>query len=180
MAGGSARPKFRFYKPLQEPARPDGAEPMATNLLAKSSITIDAPAKAVWNALVDPQAITQYMFGAQVITDWKPGSPIVWKGEWQGKRFEDKGEILEVEPEELLEYSHYSPLSGAPDLPENRHTVTFYLTSDGEHTRVDLNQDKNASEKERAHSQSNWDTVLAGLKEYVEEHATRRSGAAAS
>ena len=63
-------------------------------LIAKASITVDAPLAKVWDAFVNPNIIRQYMFGTNAVSDWKEGSPIVWKGEWQGKRSEDKGIIL--------------------------------------------------------------------------------------
>jgi hypothetical protein len=37
--------------------------------------------------------------GADVETDGKPGSPITWKGEYQGKPYEDKGELVEADGE---------------------------------------------------------------------------------
>jgi hypothetical protein len=43
----------------------------------------------------------QYMFGTNVISDWQEGSPILWKGEWQGKKYEDLGVILKLEPERV-------------------------------------------------------------------------------
>ena len=51
------------------------------------------------------------MFGSKVVTDWVEGSPIVWKGEYEGKTYEDKGEVLEIEPERRLKVSHPSPRS---------------------------------------------------------------------
>jgi uncharacterized protein YndB with AHSA1/START domain len=141
---------------------------MNQNLVAKASISIVAPIEAVWDALVDPVAIQQYMFGAKVISDWQEGSPIVWQGVWEGKPYEDKGVILEMKPGESLQYSHFSPLSGLPDVPENYHTVTIYLTSQGEQTHVSLTQDHNATEEERAHSEKNWDMMLIALKNYLE------------
>jgi uncharacterized protein YndB with AHSA1/START domain len=67
---------------------------MPKNLVAKTSLSIAAPAAKVWDALVNPQVIKQYMFGTAVVSDWQPGSPITWKGEWKGKPYEDKGTIL--------------------------------------------------------------------------------------
>ena len=142
---------------------------MAENLTATASATINAPKSEVWDALVTPEAIKEYMFGTDVSSEWREGSGIVWKGEWQGKAYEDKGMILKYEPDRVLQYSHFSPLSGAPDVQENYHTVTIKLDGAGEHTRVVLTQDKNTSEEERAHSQKNWETMLQGLKSYVEE-----------
>jgi len=141
---------------------------MNRNLLAKASVTVNAPATKVWRALVDPDAIRQYMFGTTVVTDWRKGSNIVWKGEWQGKSYEDKGVILQFKPERLLQYSHFSPLSGLPDTPENYHTVTVELSSENNHTRVSLTQDNNPTEQARDHSQENWTKMLAALKQFLE------------
>lgn len=139
------------------------------NLVAKASITINASNTEVWNALVNPEAIKQFMFGAQVVSDWQVGEPIVWKGEWQGKAYEDKGVILRMEPGRTMQYSHFSPLSGVSDLPENYHTVTIELTGERKKTHVWLTQDNNADENERDHSQTNWKLMLTALKMYLEE-----------
>jgi hypothetical protein len=68
----------------------------------------------------------------------------------------------------VLQYSHYSPLSGLPDSPESYHTVTIRLTEEGAGTHVSLSQDNNPSEEARRHSEKNWRQMLAGLKSYVE------------
>lgn len=142
---------------------------MDKNLIALATIKIQASPSRVWNALVDPQAIRQYMFGTKVVTDWQEGHPIRWKGEWQGKDYEDKGTILQFEPEKRLQYSHFSPLSGATDVPESYHIVTIDLLPEGEETRVTLAQDNNSTEEEREHSKENWNMMLADLKKFVEQ-----------
>jgi uncharacterized protein YndB with AHSA1/START domain len=141
---------------------------MARGLVAQAAVTIDAPGSEVWNALVTPAAIKQYMFGTNVESAWHEGSPIVWKGEWQGKSYEDRGVILKLQPERTLQYSHFSPLSGLPDVPENYHSVTIELARDGNRTRVSLTQDNNRTEEAREHSQKNWEMMLGALKKYVE------------
>lgn len=141
---------------------------MNKGFVATSSITIDAPASEVWEALTAPEIIKQYMFGTNVVTDWKVGSPIVWKGEWQGKSYEDRGKILEVEKNRVLKYSHFSPLSGTPDVPENYHTVTVKLMNDGVGTIVQLLQDGNKTEESRRHSEKNWTMMLESLKKILE------------
>jgi len=142
---------------------------MPKNLVARASVSIGAPAAKVWDALVTPQTIKQYMFGTTVVSDWREGSPITWKGEWKGKPYEDKGRILKIEPRALLRYSHYSPLSGLPDTPENHHTVTIELSGQGSQTLVSLSQDNNASDEAREHSEKNWKTMLEGLKKLLEK-----------
>lgn len=141
---------------------------MSKNLIAKSSITIHADRKAVWNALTNPQEISKYMFGARVESTWKAGSPITWNGEVNGKKYADKGEILEVKPEDTLAYSHYSSLSGKPDKPENYHNVTIHVAAADDSSLVTLTQDNNPNEDARGHSQQNWTMVLQGLKRTVE------------
>ena len=44
--------------------------------IARASVTINAPVANVWDALVNPEAIKQYMFGTNVTADWQEGSPI--------------------------------------------------------------------------------------------------------
>jgi uncharacterized protein YndB with AHSA1/START domain len=136
--------------------------------LATSSIVIAAPPADVWSALVTPAAIKQYMFGADVRSDWKEGSPITWSGEFQGKRYQDKGKIIRMQPERRLQYTHFSPLSGQPDTPESYHTVTIELADVGGRTHVTLTQDNNSSDDAREHSEKNWNTMLQGLKKFVE------------
>ena len=137
-------------------------------LVAHASMTIEVPVDKVWHALVTPEIVRRYMFGAQVISDWNEGSPILWKGEWKGKPYEDKGVIVRSDRNKLLCYTHWSPLSGTPDIPENQHTVTIELVAQGGRTHVSLAQDNNQSEDERVHSEKNWTTMLNGLKKAAE------------
>jgi uncharacterized protein YndB with AHSA1/START domain len=138
-------------------------------IVAHAATRIHASIANVWDALVDPAKIKQYMFGTNVTSDWKEGSPIVWKGEWQGKPYEDKGVVLRLEPKHLLQYSHFSPLSGQPDTPENYHTVTVELCEEPSGTRISLSQDNNATEQAREHSEKNWTMMLEGLKKLLEK-----------
>jgi uncharacterized protein YndB with AHSA1/START domain len=136
--------------------------------MARASVKTNAPVARAWQALVDPVMIKQYMFGTNVVTDWQEGSPIVWQGEWEGKAYEDKGTILNIEPERILQYSHFSPLSGQSDIPENYHIVTIELSDEGEQTIVSLTQDNNDSQEARKHSEENWQMMLDSLKQLLE------------
>jgi uncharacterized protein YndB with AHSA1/START domain len=98
-------------------------EASMSNHAATAEAEIAAPPGRVWAALTDPEQIKEYMFGSEVVTDWAKGSPIVWKGEYEGKKYEDKGEIVEIEPERRLKVTHFSPVSGQDDAPENYHTL---------------------------------------------------------
>ncbi|WP_254533331.1 SRPBCC family protein [Natrinema gelatinilyticum] len=141
---------------------------MSNTYTATASTTIDVPPRTVWDALTAPELIKQYFFGSTIETDWEVGSPIVFRGEWEGETYEDKGEIQRFEPERVLEYTHWSPLSGKPDVPESYHTVTWELTGRDDETDVTLTQDNNDTEEARAHSEENWEMVLSNLKELLE------------
>jgi uncharacterized protein YndB with AHSA1/START domain len=142
---------------------------MKNNHVAQASMLINSPVSRVWDALTKPELIKQYLFNTDVVSDWKVGSPILYRGEWEGKSFEDKGEILAVEPEKKLVSTHWSPLSGVPDQPENYHTVTYDLVSKDDKTELTITQDNNASEQEKAHSEENWKAVLLGIKNLLEQ-----------
>lgn len=139
-----------------------------TGYLATAETDINASPKHVWDVLLDPEQIRRFMFGAEVRTDWQPGSPITWQGEYEGKAYQDKGEILEVDPGRLLRITHYSPLTGQPDVPENYHTLTYELTENGAATHLTMTQDNNASPEEAEHSRSMWETHVNGIKESAE------------
>lgn len=117
---------------------------------------------------VTPAAIKQSMLGTNVTSDWKEGSPIVWKGECQRKPYEDEGVIRQFRPEQALQYPHFSPLASLPDRPEHYHTVTMRLSAQGGRTRVSLTQDNNATEEARGHSEWNRAMMLGGLKKFLD------------
>lgn len=141
---------------------------MNRGLIAKVSITIHAPTDKVWDALTKPELIKQYLFGTEVSTDWKVGSPITYRGIWQGKIYEDKGKIVEVEVGKRLVSTYWSSMGGKADTSENYNTVAYELGSEGESTRLTLTQSNIVTEAEREHSEKNWTTTLEGLKKLLE------------
>ncbi len=138
------------------------------NHVASASIEVRASTDRVWRALTDPDMVEQYMFGSRVSTTWEPGSPITWAGAYEGKPYEDKGEVLEVEPSRRLRVTHYSPLSNQPDVPENYHTLTYELTAHGDTTTITLTQDGNDSAEQAEQFSQNWASVLEQLKAVVD------------
>ena len=139
-----------------------------SQLTAKTQITVHAPPAKVWEALTTPALIKQYMMGADVSTDWKVGSPLVYTGTYQGKAYEEKGVIKKIEPGKLLQATHFSASSGKEDKPENYALVTWQLESKNGGTVVHVSQDNLSSEKAVESSERNWTFVLQGLKKTVE------------
>ena len=142
---------------------------MSRGFEAITSVAINASADEVWDALTSPAKVKQYMHGTEMSTDWKEGSPIKWRGEWQGRAYEDKGTVLEVKPGKVLRYTHWSPMGGSEDRPENYHTVTYELSGENGRTLLTLIQDNNPSQEEADKmAANNWAPVLQGLKKTAE------------
>ena len=84
---------------------------MNHQLEIKKTIEITASLMEVWDALTDQETIKKYFFGTEAISDWEEGSSLVFRGEWEGKTYEDKGHILEAIPGEMLKYDYWSGFS---------------------------------------------------------------------
>jgi uncharacterized protein YndB with AHSA1/START domain len=141
---------------------------MNTNYTANASIRIRASTARVWDALTNPEVIKQYLFGTQASADWRVGGTITYRGEWEGKPYEDRGTILAIEPESLLKTTYWSSFSGVEDRPENYNTITYDLEGDGEHTTLSIRQENNRNKESAEHSEANWQSVLKTLKGLLE------------
>jgi uncharacterized protein YndB with AHSA1/START domain len=141
---------------------------MNETFVAKATIAINAPTSKVWDALTKPEFISQYLFGTQVTTDWRVGSPITYEGTWEGKAYKDKGQVLQVEPGKLLVSTFWSSLSGLPDVPASYQTVRYELAAEDGGTRLTVTQDNNATRQDANHSEQNWNIVLEGIKKLLE------------
>ena len=139
-----------------------------TGIEATAELEIAASPDHVWSILTDNEAFGEVMFGSEIVTDWKVGSPILFRGTWEGKPYEDKGEILEVTPPTRMRVTHFSPLTGDADVPENYHEVRYDLAAAGEGTRVTVTQDNNTTQEAADHSTANWKTMLESLKKVAE------------
>lgn len=142
---------------------------MKDELTAKASVTVNASPERVWEALTNPKDIKQYLFGTDARSDWKEGSAVTYTGEWEGKKYEDKGTVIKSIPNQLLHTTYYSSMSGKEDKPENYSDVIYRIDTAGGKTVLTITQNNNADEKSRDHSQENWGTVLQGLKKVVEK-----------
>ena len=142
---------------------------MPKGFVARKSIIIQVPPARVWEALTKPELIKQVMFGTEVISDWQVGSTIAYKGNWQGRSYEDKGKILQMIPGRLFQSTYWSSMGGFEDKPENYATVTYELEAKDRSTQLTVSQDNNDSEEAREHSEKNWETVLQTMKRLLEK-----------
>lgn len=139
-----------------------------SDLSLKTSIIINAPAEKVWKALTDPEIVKQYFFGTEVKSDWEVGSPITWTGQWEGKSYEDKGEILEITPGKYVKYSYWSSMGGTEDKPQNYQNVSYDLVEENGVTALEIGQENIKDEAAKVHSEQNWQAIFGKMKEMVE------------
>jgi uncharacterized protein YndB with AHSA1/START domain len=130
--------------------------------------TIAADVAKVWKALTGEGASVMPM--TKVETDWKPGHPIVFSGEWEGKAFEDHGEIVSVAERQSLSFTHWS---GKGERPDDYHLVTYSLSSSGADTKVSLAQSNigpkpQPSDKTKADFAKTFQMMLDSLKQSSE------------
>jgi uncharacterized protein YndB with AHSA1/START domain len=151
---------------------------MAEPLIIRNTITINATADEVWDALVNPEKTRQYMFGCETVSDWKPGSELLWKGVYEGSEMVFvKGEIVEIQPGKSLIYTTIDPNSDIDDTSENYLRVTYDLVADGAQTIFTVTQGdySTVADGERRYQDSynngeGWNPILVEIKKLVESN----------
>ena len=141
---------------------------MSKELISKSSVDVCASLSKIWEALVDPEMAKKYFSGAEIVTDWTVGSPISFIGEFDGNPYEEKGMLLNVEPDRRLKYTHWSHFDGLPDEPGNYRTWTFDIDTKKGVTQLSITEDNIPTEKQKRRSDEFWADTLLSIKRLVE------------
>lgn len=141
---------------------------MNKELYIEKDISIKAKIDEVWEALTNPEKVKQYFFGTEIVTTWKVGSSLIFQGEWEGKAYQDKGNILALEPNKKLQYNYWSAFSGMEDLPENYSIVSYELSEENGSALLKLSQKGFSNEEAMEHSKQGWEIILNSLKRLVE------------
>lgn len=146
------------------------------SLTVTNTITINAPTSTVWDALVNPEQTKKYMYGCEPITTWQPGTPLLWRGEYEGQVMDFvKGDVISIEPNKKLVYTVIDPLNpNIPDIPENYLTVTYLLEETNGQTIFTVTQGdySKVAEGEKRYqdtvAEGGWQGVLEAIKALVE------------
>lgn len=133
-----------------------------------SQIEIKAKPELIWDALINPEIVKNYLYGTKLISNWKLGSEISFTGEWEGTKYLDRGTIQELIPNQCLSYTYLSSFSGLPDEKENYSLITFQIVPKLDFFILSLTQKGFTSQQAKEHSQSSWDSILKQIKEIVE------------
>jgi len=145
-------------------------------LFVKNCILIKATALQVWDALVNPEQTKKYMFGCETVSDWQPGSPLLWKGSYEGREMVFvKGIVEEIRPPEFLKYTVIDPNAAMEDIPENYLHVSYSLEEREGKTMLTVMQDgfetAAAGEKRYKDTYNNgegWNPILVEIKKLAE------------
>lgn len=135
------------------------------------SETVDASPSEVWDTVTRKTGVM--FMGTDVRTDWQEGHAITFKGEWKGKAFEDRGKVAVFDKGKEVAFTHFSPMSGKEDSPENYNLVSIELQPKGAATGVTLTQSihrqaDEPSDEAVAEFEKNWKLMLAKLKNEAE------------
>jgi uncharacterized protein YndB with AHSA1/START domain len=148
---------------------------MTKELIVRNSIMINASPSKVWDALTNPAQTKKYMFGCEALSDWKVGSPLIWKGVFDGKEVVAvKGTVTAIDKNKFLAYTTIDPNGPYADLPENYATVTYTLSEQNGQTKLDVTQGDFAKvadgEKRFAEvsQDGGWQPLLEQIKKLIE------------
>ncbi len=134
-----------------------------------SRVTIKATAANVWATLTEPELVKQWQCGSELFTDWRVGSEIHFRSQWQGQIYEQWGKVEEVIPNQRIRYSLFAPQPGLKDRPEHYFVMTYKLDEHDGATTVTIDMDDNrpgASDSKSA--DADGQAVLALLKATAE------------
>ena len=133
-----------------------------------SKVAIAAAPERVWEALTQPELVKKWQYNSDVITDWRPGSPIRYRSEFEGTVYEQWGTVLQVEPFERLSYTLFAPRPGLEDEPRNRFTMTYLLETAGDSTVLSIVQEDPREQASGEAEDEEANPILDALKALVE------------
>ncbi|WP_344677688.1 metalloregulator ArsR/SmtB family transcription factor [Saccharopolyspora taberi] len=83
------------------------AGPMSNPVFTYTTYINTTPER-LWQALTDPAFTRRYWGGTELVSDWEPGSPLLWKDGPDGEA-KDLGQVvLESEPHRRLSYTWHA------------------------------------------------------------------------
>lgn len=139
-----------------------------------NSITFDTTPEKVWAILTEPVFVKQYMYDSDLITDWQPGQPVIFKGVYQGQEMVFvKGHTVENIPNKLLSYTVFDPNANYKDEPWNYLTVTYKLEQKGNQTELTITQgdyskvEDGAKRYDDAANAGGWSSILEKMKALI-------------
>src|SRR5260370_26748220 len=113
------------------------------NVFVEKTIEINAPASKVWDVLTNPEQTSEwapeFAGGAEfhIESDWKLGSPVLWKG--QDGNVIVEGNVTALEPHTFLRFTVFDVRGEKPPVTE-KDGITYELTEHADKTTFRLVQ----------------------------------------
>lgn len=135
-------------------------------------ILIQASPGKVWAYLTDSKLMKEWMgdpeMNIEIITDWKVGNSFVIRG-FHHAQFENKGTILQFEPETVFQYDYLSSLSNLEDTPNNYTTISFRLLEKEGQTELIVEAVNFPTVEIYKHVEFYWNGTLGIIKWKIEK-----------
>ena len=148
---------------------------MSATLIIKEEIFFKANKNLVWDLITNPEKTKQYMFGCEVLSDWKTGNQILWKGVLENgtEIIYVKGIVMEYKEGKKVTFTMFDPNIGIADIPENYIKLTYeiILKERGcllKITQGDFYGTENAT-KRFEESKQGWKMVIPLMKNVLNE-----------
>ncbi|MES2727110.1 MAG: SRPBCC domain-containing protein [Bacteroidota bacterium] len=140
-------------------------------MIIENTISIHANPSIVWQYLTKPDLMKKWMgepaMEIDIQTDWAIGKAITIKG-FHHLPFENKGIVLQFEPNRVLQYSHLSSLSRLANTNENYTIITFNLQPNQSETLLTVKIENFPTETIFKHLNLYWRTTTVMIKKIVE------------
>lgn len=145
-------------------------------MLIKEVVVFKSSPEKVWDMLINPNMTQQYMFGCEVLSDWKIGSPVIWKGKTENGEevVYVTGTVLEYEEGKRVSSTTFDPHSGMADIPDNYVKLTYELNEVENGTSLSIIQGDfskaEEGQKRYEESKSGWvEIVIPAMRKLLDE-----------
>jgi uncharacterized protein YndB with AHSA1/START domain len=136
----------------------------------KKVVTLKASPEKVWNVLMTPDLIRQWAAafheGTYVETDWKKGSPVLWKD--KDGDVGAHGVVVINNPNMLLKVDFYDDVNARPPATTGEYSETYILQPLDGKTELTIYSGLLSVKNTKAHSPL-WDKAIALIKEIAEK-----------
>jgi uncharacterized protein YndB with AHSA1/START domain len=134
---------------------------MKNRSIITRKLILPASLPEVWDALVNPVKTKLFMFNCEVNSNWQIGSPIVWKGNYEGYESGERGIVLEFEVGKKLKYTSFDPNFGLADTEENTLHISYDLSARGDSTElITTIENFNGDSQRDSHLAAGWDSIV--------------------
>lgn len=142
------------------------------------TVSINTSPSKLWEYLTEPNLMIKWMgepeMNIDVTTDWIVGNPILIKG-FHHVNFENKGTVLQFDPQNMIRYSHLSSISRLPDIDKNHSIITFTIEPQERKTLLKIQVENFPTESVYKHFDFYWQGTTNVLKDLIEQEEIKNA-----